>query len=60
LEATTQNISGENVAEGGGQTRVYTMKKIVIKISMISTNDRSRAKAMALAAKADGKHALHA
>jgi len=24
LEATTQNISGENLAEGGGQTRVYT------------------------------------
>jgi len=26
LEATTQNISGENLAEGGGQTRVYTMR----------------------------------
>jgi len=32
----------------------FFKKKIVIKISMISTNDRSRVKAMALAAKADG------
>jgi len=50
LEATTQNISGENLAEGGGQTRVYTMQKIVFKIDMI--NDRSRARAMAVVARA--------
>jgi len=56
LEATTQNISGENVAEGGGQTRVYTMQRIVIKFDMTCPKYRSRA--FALVAQAAGVSSL--